>query len=92
MTEYTVHVQYLRNAAESFQKSHSELPDVAATYKKSADVIESLLSDVDSGHIHGRWLPVDDEYDGFDCSLCDAMVRRQYNFCPKCGAKMDIKD
>ena len=37
----------------------------------------------------GRWIPVDSEMDAFDCSECDAMVTRRYNYCPKCGAKMD---
>jgi len=40
--------------------------------------------------IHGRWVPVDEKQDAFDCSECDAMVQRRYNFCPKCGAKMDL--
>ena len=38
--------------------------------------------------VHGRWIPVDEENDAFDCSECDAMVSRKYNFCPKCGADM----
>lgn len=38
---------------------------------------------------HGSWDVVDEKEDAFDCSECDAMVQRRYNFCPKCGAKMD---
>lgn len=38
---------------------------------------------------HGRWLPVDDKMDAFDCSECDAMVSKQCSYCPGCGAKMD---
>lgn len=41
--------------------------------------------------VHGRWLPVDEKEDAFDCSVCDAMVKKRHNFCPKCGAKMDLK-
>jgi len=40
--------------------------------------------------IHGRWIPVDEKQDAFDCSECDAMMQRRHNFCPKCGAKMDL--
>ncbi len=38
---------------------------------------------------HGRWLPVDDNMDAFDCSECEAMVSKRMNYCPSCGAKMD---
>ena len=38
---------------------------------------------------HGRWIPVDEMEDAFDCSECDAMVSKRLNYCPKCGAKMD---
>lgn len=40
---YIAYAKSLREAAEFFQKSHPELPDVIATYKKSADIIESLV-------------------------------------------------
>ncbi len=37
---------------------------------------------------HGRWIPVDEMEDAFDCSECDAMVSKRLNYCPKCGAHM----
>ena len=45
---------------------------------------------------HGKWLPVfngkdDDSNPAFDCSECDAMCRKQHNYCPRCGAKMDLE-
>lgn len=40
---------------------------------------------------HGRWLPVDELEDAFDCSECDAMVSKRLNYCPNCGAKMDAE-
>lgn len=40
---------------------------------------------------HGRWLPIDEKEDAFDCSECDAMVQKWHNYCPKCGAKMDTQ-
>lgn len=39
--------------------------------------------------VHGRWLPVDEKNDAFDCSECDIMVQKRLNYCPNCGAKMD---
>ncbi len=41
--------------------------------------------------VHGRWIPVDEKQDAFDCSECDAMVQRQHNFCPKCGQRWIYK-
>lgn len=38
---------------------------------------------------HGHWIKVDDDVPiAYDCSECDAMVSRPYNYCPNCGAKM----
>lgn len=47
--------------------------------------------------VHGAWLPVENSIDddtnpAFDCSECGAMVQKQYNFCPRCGAKMDLEE
>ena len=36
----------------------------------------------------GEWLPVDEENDAWDCSLCGAMVGRKTNYCPRCGRRM----
>ena len=35
-----------------------------------------------------EWLPVDEENDAWDCSLCGAMVSRKTNYCPRCGRRM----
>lgn len=35
---------------------------------------------------HGRWLPVDEKNDAFDCSECDSMVSNKFNYCPHCGS------
>lgn len=37
----------------------------------------------------GYWIQVDDIANAFDCSECDAMVSREYNYCPKCGCRME---
>lgn len=41
--DFNEYIDSLRKAAEYFEKQHPEFPDVVATYKKSADVIETLL-------------------------------------------------
>ena len=41
----------------------------------------------------GKWIKVDDDEPiAYDCSECDSMVTRMYNYCPKCGAKMDKEE
>lgn len=47
--------------------------------------------------VHGRWIPVlngidDDTNPAFDCSECDAMCNKKHNYCPACGAKMDLEN
>lgn len=48
---------------------------------------------------HGKWVEcnplVEEKYmlDGneyFKCSECNCCVRKKYNFCPDCGARMDL--
>lgn len=50
--------------------------------------LDELILQAERGH--GCWIPVDEKEDTFDCSVCDAMVQKRHNFCPKCGAKMDL--
>ena len=95
--EYMAYAKCLREAADFFQKNHPELPDVVATYKKSADVIEFIMSNTDVVHVaHGRWVRCGtNPRDGADCSECGKHYSGSEwgdNYCKICGAKMDIKD
>ncbi len=43
----------------------------------------------------GKWIPMDDTDFGvyFNCSVCDYQISDRYgkyNFCPNCGAKMEV--
>ena len=44
---------------------------------------------------HGKWiehLNYKEERDGYYwCPLCQKMATREYNYCPNCGAKMDLE-
>lgn len=44
---------------------------------------------------HGKWiehLNYMEERDGYYwCPLCQKMATREYNYCPNCGAKMDLE-
>lgn len=46
--DYERYVDDLRITADYFQKEHFNLPDVIATYRKSAEIIETLLSNIDT--------------------------------------------
>ena len=50
---------------------------------------------------HGRWIEKDSRYvHNFKCSVCNdvrfdiptCMGKPLFNFCPNCGAKMDLED
>ena len=45
---------------------------------------------------HGRWIEIRDKYNyciGQKCSECGRRVRNcGENYCPSCGAKMDLKE
>ena len=42
---------------------------------------------------HGHWVDLFDgrklEFKYYECSVCGISQRREYNYCPMCGAKMD---
>lgn len=40
---------------------------------------------------HGRWVKI---YDSFQCSICGSKTTTYYrtNYCPNCGAKMDLTE
>ena len=39
---------------------------------------------------HGHWIDAREQCDSFVCSNCEYQSRAQYNFCPECGAEMDL--
>lgn len=49
------------------------------------------------GDVHGKWEDVtsslDCNYKTYNCSACNSMRLIDYksNYCPSCGAKMDLK-
>ena len=47
--------------------------------------------------VHGRWIEKEKYTFGimYDCSLCEDRILdngHPWNFCPKCGAKMDLEE
>ena len=39
---------------------------------------------------HGKWIPSEDDSKVFGCSECHEIVYGTPNYCPHCGAKMDL--
>ena len=73
----------------------------------SKDVIRNLVicfllasPTVDAEPVrHGKWLCSDDIYETAVCSVCNfdtgepyEYVKKSWNFCPNCGAKMERKE
>lgn len=54
--------------------------------------------------VHGRWFStivmakrtcIEDKFDRYQpitCSICEEPAYKKYNYCPNCGAKMDLKE
>lgn len=62
----------------------------------AAATIEALQADVPK---RGKWIKLrefveDWQFDGFRCSICNWWKGdfETYNYCPKCGAKMEAQD
>ena len=41
---------------------------------------------------HGRWVETDNFTWSNQCSVCGCCARLMHNYCPNCGAKMDVTD
>lgn len=41
---------------------------------------------------HGKWLVYGIEHKSCKCSVCGDVYAYLYNYCPNCGAKMDVKE
>ena len=43
--------------------------------------------------VNGRWIAQDETFTHFMCSACESKNHRGGdNYCPNCGAKMDLED
>ena len=72
----------------------SEPPD--AHYPQwYAEKIKSIPASDVVPVLHGKWLTHSDRPDSLICSVCecgfDMWKHDQHNFCPNCGAKMDLE-
>lgn len=58
------------------------------------DLVDSIPTVDAVPVVHGRWMPFHSEAAGDIqyCSACEIGFDAKMDYCPHCGAKMDIKD
>jgi len=68
---------------------HGETPDVENPYSEGVEAVD--VSDIDNipaadvaPVVHGRWVDV-------TCTNCGQVDFSKPNYCPNCGAKMDLE-
>ena len=86
--------EYIRRSdalkgVELFQCGWAEIEAVQTDY------IERLHAADVAPVVHGKWLTHSDRPDSLICSVCecgfDMWKHDEHNFCPNCGAKMDLE-
>ena len=89
---------------EAIEAIKCNWPDSRYTILREAlDMAISALRDQDAADVapvrNGRWEKVawwqhQNRYECNECSLCGCRVKPKftYNYCPHCGAKMDLPD
>ena len=67
----------------------------------SAAAVYELIRDAPAANVapvrHGRWIEHEKYTFGvmYDCSICDNLILdngHSWNYCPNCGAKMDLEE
>ncbi len=64
-------------------------------FDKLANMFIEKAPEIDATPVkHGMWVYDDFDGDGLDyqCSACGRYTRQASNYCPNCGAKMDLED
>lgn len=52
--------------------------------------IEALPSVDATTVVRGQWIYISDGYiDAYQCNVCGKLVDWSYNFCPRCGSRME---
>lgn len=76
-------------------KEYIERADIKALLERygATDDAMALIDTIPAADVaevkHGRWI----KHKYFDeCSECYTMVILRYNYCPNCGARIDIKE
>ena len=77
-----------------FSESPQEIPYSQAA-KVLREVSDAPTADV-APVVHGQWETNSDRPDSLICSVCncgfDMWKHDPHNYCPNCGAKMDLED
>lgn len=79
--------------------------DPGCDFYYSEETVESVLTETPTVDavpvVHGRWIPTYHTYynrdgeckiaDEWHCSECEIYSKAKWNYCPNCGAKMDLE-
>ena len=84
--DFEIAREYLHKACECLGGNGGMMLKIKFDEAPTADVREV---------VHGEWIDKDDS--NYYCSECDFPISNNYridvlNFCPHCGAKMDLKE
>ena len=82
-------------AVDAVLDVYYDTPDIDLSGEKfEAAILKIQAADVDPVR-HGRWLPTTKWWQGGSawkqCSECGILHLGKSNFCPNCGAKMDLE-
>lgn len=74
-------------------------PDEVQRHDEYCNYAINIIEDAPAVNVapvrHGRWLTHSDRPDSLICSVCecgfDMWKHDKHNFCPNCGAKMDLE-
>ena len=66
--------------------------EAAQYFEKAAQILEKLPAANVAPMVHGRWIPFHSEVAGDIqyCSVCEIGFTAKMDYCPNCGAKMDL--
>lgn len=86
-------VDKLTTLENEFQQYKPFRPCEATMYRRICDV-EIEIGKMDSEDVapvvHGRWKRYGRNLG--ECSNCGEIVNIRYNYCPNCGARMDLEE
>ena len=96
MPEYIERESLIENLNKFAPEQYNALVNMLIEKQPTADVVEAMHSKWEAGHYEGGI------FDGTNfekCNVCqferlfdDIRFKTTYNYCPNCGAKMDLKE
>ena len=89
--------EYLSTLRNWVLKNPLSTLDTMFVVMEMFDFVDHKVESADVAHVrHGRWIEKDKYTFGvmYECSICDDLILdsgHPWNYCPNCGAKMDLE-